>query len=179
MSRLGYSFPVAHRPDNYISATANAAGVASGSIGPCPEGFCWYVERMTCFSDSAATAPILEVYVLPTNAAPSDASKQGRQDVATGTNVVNGVSDAASPIVVPAGYYLVAVWTALNSGDHGRLSTQIAVHALPAERATAKHPGAWTGDEKIGDHLGRTGTPADQVAAVSVPVTSDPDGKVV
>lgn len=127
------------RSDQYIAATIAADGTGRGAIGPCPEGFEWYVERLTCSQTGttpAATA-LLEIYVLPTDLGQGtpDASKQGRQDVSVGTTLTANVSDQESPIVVPAGYYLVAYWTGLTSGDKVALSTQVQVRKLVLERA--------------------------------------------
>ena len=178
--RLGYLS--AYRPDNYVNAAANANGQAIGAVGPVPEGFVWYCERITCSSNTSQSTGVLEVYVLPTNPQATtalDGSKAGRQDIASGAVVQNGVSDQRSPIAIPVGHFLVFVWTGLANGDKVQASMQLAIHQLAARSSDGKHPGGWTGEERIGDHLGRIGTPPDQVAAVSVPVTSDPHGKAV
>ncbi len=146
------------RPDQYINATVAATGGASGSIGPCPEGFEWYVERLTCSQSGAAVAAtaLLEIYVQAAPDAPLDASKQGRQDVSVGSVVKDGVSDQQSPIVVPPGYHLVAVWSALTSGDKVKLSSQIQVRRLILESARGHKHGQldYQGDHrKQGDTL--------------------------
>lgn len=145
----GYHFTT--RPDEYINATVDSTGLAQGYIGPCPEGFCWYVERMTCFSNDTATTGILEVYSIRSQIKPSDASKQGRQDVATGSTVLNGVSDQASPIYAGPGYFLVASWSGLTAGKVVALSMQIRVHKIetgqPHEHGNGHHP-LYQEDEK-------------------------------
>lgn len=158
------------RPDQYIGATVASDGTATGYIGPCPEGFEWYVERMTCAQSGAgvsATTALLEIYVQQSQNAPGDASKQGRQDIAVGTAVANDVSDNLSPIVVPPGMFLVAYWTGLTSGDLVKLSTQIQVRRLVIERAsvgTHAHGIDHRGDAKAGDM--RAIIPVDTVAEV-------------
>lgn len=122
-----------HEPGMSIVATANASGVAQGFLGPVPQGYCWYVERMTSWSNTAATSGLLlEVFVQTVDdAAPTSATvgnRTGRQDVSY--VVVNDISDNNSPIHVPEGYFLVAFWTGLTSGDKVELTTQIAVHLL-------------------------------------------------
>lgn len=141
-------------PNRYISATIGSAGTAQGNIGPCPEGFCWYVERLCCYSNTSATSGVLEIYAIPTETVPNDASKSGRQDVAVGTTVQNGVSDQRSPIFVGAGMFLVASWSGLTNGDLVRLSAQIRVHRLLATEPTGRHPGgSWWGTEAFDDEV--------------------------
>ena len=132
------------RSDQYIAATVASNGTATGFLGPVPEGFCWYVERLTAHSNTAnSTTGKLEVYVQPFQAAPNDASKRGRQDFAIGTAVQDSASDENSPIYVGPGDYLVAVWSALTSGDLVSLSAQIRVHKIEIaahREANGHHP---------------------------------------
>ncbi len=132
------------RPDMYIAASVASDGTAAGHIGPCPEGFVWYVERLTCFQSGAGVSSnaLLEVYVLPVDSSGTlDASKQGRQDIAVGTDVRNDVSDQLSPVTVPPGYFLVAKWSGLTSADRVTLSSQIQVRRLVLERhQPGRHP---------------------------------------
>ena len=160
------------RPDLYIAATADATGVAQGAIGPCPEGYEWYVERMTVSQSGAAVAAAatVEVFVVATDRLTGTTSKQGRQDYAAGaTNVAGSVSDAASPIVIPAGFFLVCYWTGLTAADKVQLSTQIEIRRLVLEKA--QH-GRGTmrpeheSDPKAGDLHGTPVVVGDQVAAV-------------
>lgn len=159
------------RPDQYISTTVNSSGIARGSIGPCPEAYEWYVERLTCSQSGAAVAAtaLLEIYVLPTDLSSGtpDGSKQGRQDIAVGTDVANDVSDQFSAIVVPAGYYLVAYWTGLTSGDKVQLSSQVQVRKLELE-ASVRGRHAHTLDHRADDKPADVAAivPADTVAAV-------------
>lgn len=158
------------RPDQYIAAAVGSDGTATGAIGPCPEGFEWYVERLTCGQSGAAvaTTALLEVYVQTTDTAPADESKQGRQDVASGSLVASNVSDENSAIVVQAGYFLVAKWSGLTSGDRVQLSTQIQVRRLVLEKTAARqHPHGLehAPDRKAGD-LGHHVVVDDQVAAI-------------
>lgn len=157
--------------NRYIQALADSAGAAVGSLGACPEGFCWYVERTTCYSNAGEQAvPLLELYVLRSGSiAPGDLSKSGRQDVyssiLTGPhNPKQGVHDYRSPIYVGPGYYLVAVWTALGSGSLGVLSSQIRVHRLESGRPHA-HQLLDVGEEEHLPHA-RAVVVGDQVAAV-------------
>lgn len=128
-----YSIYDHHEMGQEIIATANSSGIAQGFLGPCPEGYQWYVERYTNFSNTAKNSGVLtELFVLTTQQLSSDwtqtvGSRAGRQDV---TNVVNQGGDNSSPICVPAGYFLVALWTGLNANDVTEVSTQIAVHQL-------------------------------------------------
>lgn len=146
-------------PGQYINAAVNASGLANGFLGPVPEGYCWYVERLTCWSNSSNNSTgILEIFVLQSQTPPNDNSRQGRQDVAVGNVVQNGVSDERSPIYVPAGHFLVASWSLLNSADQVALSCQIRVHKLhakPTHPAVSHHhmPG---GEQAIG-HFRPTG----------------------
>lgn len=116
----------------YITATANASGIAQGFIGPVPAGYCWYVERMTTWSNTSATTGLeLEIFVLTSGTLGSNytttvGDRAGRQDLST--NAQDDVADENSPIYVGEGYYLVALWTGFTSGDKVQLSAQIAVH---------------------------------------------------
>jgi hypothetical protein len=143
----GYHFTT--RPDEYINATIDSAGLAQGFIGPCPEGFCWYVERTTCYSNDTATTGILEVYSIRSEIKPSDTSKQGRQDVAVGAVVLNGVSDEASPIYIGPGYFVVASWSGLTAGKVVAMSMQIRVHKLETGHEQHAH-----GAHPLHDHVG-------------------------
>jgi hypothetical protein len=131
MYRLGFHSHTAS--GMAINATANASGLAQGFLGPVPPGYCWYVERMTTWSNSTATNCELEIFAQADSQAPAGFSatvgdRTNRQDL----SVVAGddVSDNIAPIYIGEGYYLVAIWTGLNSGDLATLSTQIAVHQI-------------------------------------------------
>lgn len=159
------------RPGDYITATVNAAGIASGSIGPCPEGYVWYVERLTCFSTDTVltTGGLLEIYSIPTEDSPNDESKSGRQDVAVDVIVLNSVSDQRSPIIVPPGYYLVAKWSGFNAGNTNTLSAQIEVRKIVLHDPRLKHGHHdmnWSGDDKHSDLRAVPTAPGDQVAQV-------------
>lgn len=121
------------RTQDVVKAAASSAGQAVGSLGPCPEGFCWYVERFSCYVSTDAT-PTLELYVQSIlDAVPID--KAGRQDYTpNGDNDAGGLSPA---IFVGPGQYLVAVWASCTSGDKCQMSAQIRVHELMPVVATA------------------------------------------
>lgn len=154
-----------YRPGDYISQTVGSTGTAQGAIGPCPDGYEWHVERITCYTNGTTTNAVLEVYVLRTNDIPDDNSKSGRQDVAIGATVGNGISDQNSPIVVPAGYFLVAGWSGLTNGDVVRFSAQIEVRRTVMERTAGRGLHDWREDEKaesirvepvvVGDQVGK------------------------
>ena len=117
----------------FMSAVANSAGVAQDFIGPVSQGFVWYVERMTTWSNTAQAAPLLEIFVLTTDTLPSSytatvGDRVGRQDLTL--TAKNDVADENSAIYVPEGYHLVGLWTGLTSGDAVQLSTQITVHRM-------------------------------------------------
>lgn len=110
----------------FINATANASGIAQGSIGPCPAGYQWYVERYSTFVNTSAT-PSLEIFVmnsptLPSNYTATLGDRQGRMDYTSSGK--NAQSDNNSPVIVQEGQWLVAGWTACNSGDQCQLSVQ-------------------------------------------------------
>lgn len=112
-----------------IRATANAAGLAQGAMGPVAAGYCWYVERYTTFNARANSICELFSYnseTLPADFTASVGDRAGRQDVSITAN--NAAADNAAPIYVPEGYWLVAFWSGLTVGDITQLSTQIAIH---------------------------------------------------
>ena len=110
----------------FINATANASGIAQGSIGPCPSGYQWYVERYSTFVNTSAT-PALEIFVmnsptLPSNYTATLGDRQGRMDYTSSGK--NAQSDNNSPVIVQEGQFLVAGWTGATSGDQCQLSIQ-------------------------------------------------------
>lgn len=103
-----------------------------GVLGPCAEGNCWYVERVSFYSNTSQGTPVLELYVVRGNQPPASATdKAGRQDVeTTAATVKNGQRDYHSPIFVPPGYSLVASWSGLTAADVVQLNAQVRVHDL-------------------------------------------------
>jgi hypothetical protein len=102
---------------------ANAAGVATCFYGPTPEGYVWYVERLSSHAPTQATT--LQVFASPdsTNTDPGY-----RADFSGAA--ADAISDETNPIYVPAGYYLVFRWAAATAGDVCVAAVQIAVHQL-------------------------------------------------
>jgi hypothetical protein len=124
-------------PGMYMSATADSNGLAQDFLGPVSAGYVWYVERWTAFSATAATTPVVELFVqsaerMPTTFTAAAGDRQGRQDLSITAD--NDAADLNSPIYIPEGYYLVAFWSGLTSGDVVQLSTQIAVHLVGVSR---------------------------------------------
>jgi hypothetical protein len=109
--------------------TAQSNGIAIGAYGPCPEGFCWYFERLSTYSNTSGT-PILEVYVVtaPNPAASTTGLRSRRLDYTPQGK--NDLMDEVNPIYVQPGYWLLAVWSTLTSGDLCTLSCQLRVHQL-------------------------------------------------
>ena len=120
--------------DRYKTGTANSSGQVTHSVGAVPEGYCWYLNRETLYSNTTATAATFELYVLRANSRPTDTTKAGRQDYTTGTLLQNGVNDLAAPIYVGPGYFIVLVWSGLNQGDIVSWSGQILSHKLEAHQ---------------------------------------------
>lgn len=134
MYRAGFHSHTA--PGMSILATANSSGIAQGFLGPVPPGYCWYVERMTTWSNTAQTSPKVEVFVIQDSQIPSTytatvGDRSGRQDLSL--TAANDISDEKSAIYVPETYCLVAFWTGLTSGDLAQLTAQVAVHQLSPE----------------------------------------------
>lgn len=153
--------------DRYLAGTVGSDGTFQTALGPVPQGFCWYLERTTCWTDgSSLTNALLELYVQPGSSAPTDGSRRGRQDLAAGSTVANGVSDNASPVHLGPGMFLVASWSGLASGDHVQLSIQIRVHELYATAASAGRSGGFVGSEQLDPKVGSLIVPADERAAI-------------
>ena len=144
-----------------MAATANASGVAVDSIGPCPEGYCWYLNNETIHSNTSASSPTFELYVSRTNAAPNDSSKAGRVDYTTGSNIKDAANNLASPIYVGPGMYLVGVWNGLNNNDVVNWSGQILSHKLEVHQV--RYHGIEYADNDKQPHAVVT---PDQIAAV-------------
>ena len=129
------------RTDQQISATVGSAGTASGALGPVPEGFCWYIERETCQSNTAATTgALLEVFVSTAQTGPVSPDKTGLQDASVGASVAENVSDNQSPIFLEAGKFLVAQWSGLTQNDLVRYTAQIRVHQLLRSAGEKQRP---------------------------------------
>lgn len=123
-----------HEPGRYIAATADSGGLAQGFMGPVPQGYCWYVERLTSWASAARANSTVELFVLPTNTvAPGFTAtvgdRAGRQDLVTAA-ASNARLDESSPIFVGPGYHLVAFWAGFTSGDSLLVSAQVAIHKL-------------------------------------------------
>lgn len=106
------------------TATANSSGVAVTSFGPCAEGFCWYVERISFHAPTAGT--VAHVLVQPTNTPTLDYSD--RQDYTPTAS--DDIADELNPVYVPAGYFLNVYYTGCTSGDVVTTSIQYSVHNL-------------------------------------------------
>ena len=111
-----------HRPMEGKVAVANASGVATTFYGPVPEGYAWYVERLSTHAPTTNTA--CSIFV---SAEASTSDPGFRADF---TAVADDIADEVNPIYLPAGYYLVVRWTGATSGDTCTASAQIAVHQL-------------------------------------------------
>lgn len=122
-----------------MAGTIVAAGTFVDSLGPVPEGYCWYVERITCYSNDTATTGVFELFVIRGDTPPGKPDISGRQDVATGSVVLNGVSDEESPIHVPPGYTLVGSWSGLTSAKVVSASFQIRWNELETHSAPRHH----------------------------------------
>ncbi len=144
-----------YRSSDYIQATASAGGIAQGALGPCPDGYVWYVERTTTWSNSSGT-PVCELFAWNDKTVPGTytatvGSRGGRQDVTTAGK--NDVSDNKSPVVVQGGYYLVAFWSGLTQNDLVTLSAQICVHQLVVNYLTSPQDEAQI--REAHEHAGR------------------------
>ncbi len=129
------------RTDLQLAGTIGSAGTAVDAIGSVPEGYCWYVERLTSYSNTAnATTGKLEIFVSNNPNGPTAPDKTGREDVATGTSVQDSTSDQRSPIYLGPGQYLVAQWSALTQNDVVRVTSQIRVHELLRNRGPVTAP---------------------------------------
>lgn len=132
MSWKGYLVDVF--PNRYRTGIANSAGQVTHSVGPVPEGYCWYLNNETLYSNTSQSTATFELYVLRENGRPTDTTKAGRQDYTVGANVQNAANNIASPIYAGPGYYYVLVWTGLTSGDIVSWSGQILSHKLEAHQ---------------------------------------------
>lgn len=114
-----------HVPMQGRVAKANASGIATAYYGPAPEGYCWYVERMSTNAPTAATR--LDVMVAP-EASFNDPAYYRTDFTLSGSDAI---ADETQPPYVPAGYYLVFRWSGATSGDVCVASIQYAVHEMP------------------------------------------------
>lgn len=124
-----------YRNEDIIRAAFGSDSNAQGSLGPVPQGYCWYIERYTTRVATTAgvitaATPLCEVAVLSDQAVSVIGTwdRAGRQDYTA--NGKNDISDNESPLYAGPGQYLVAVWTTANSGEIAVLSCQIRVHQL-------------------------------------------------
>lgn len=105
-------------------ATANSSGVAVTSFGPCPPGFCWYVERISLHAPTAGT--VAHVLVQPTNTPTLDYAD--RADYTP--TAQDDIADELNPIAVEEGYFLNVYYTGCTSGDIVTTSIQVGVQNL-------------------------------------------------
>lgn len=117
-----------HEPvRTFLTGAANASGNATGSYGPCPEGYCWYVENVTMrIPDNG----VLDLFAVAQDSVQLGTAwdMAGRFDHFAATT--DDARNYASPIYVPAGYWIVASVSGGTTGDKGLVSFQIAVHQL-------------------------------------------------
>lgn len=117
-----------HEPVRAITTNAaNSSGNATGYMGPCPAGYCWYLENLTL---RIADNGVLDLFVVPEETVQLGTAwdMNGRFDhFAAATD---DVRNYGTPIFVPAGYFIVASLSGATSGDRANLSMQIAVHQL-------------------------------------------------
>lgn len=124
------------RTEQVIQGAIPSGGALTGALPIVPEGYCWYVERITAWSNGTmASTARLEIFVSQSETGPTSPDKTGRQDVAQGAVVGDSTSDENSPIYVGPGQNIVAQWTALTSGDKVSATFQIRVHELLRHRS--------------------------------------------
>ena len=117
MGILDHTVPMQGR----TSAAASSAGVADTWYGPVPEGFIWYVERVSVYCPTSAAAVALYV---STSELGTDLGSRADYTSAG----ANAIADEFNPIYLPEGYYLHVQWTAATSGDRCTSGVQYAVH---------------------------------------------------
>ncbi len=154
--------------DRYCSGVIDSGGLANDALGPVPEGFCWYVERETFWSNtSSATNAVCEVFAQRSQNPPAATGqdKQGREDVAVGTEVKNGAHDNAAPIYLGPGYFLVVSWSGLTQNDLVAFSSQIRVHRLEATIEPLRG-GHGLEELPMGEHIAHAVIPGDEIAEI-------------
>lgn len=119
-----------YRPGDQIAGTVDANGKANGALGPCPEGWLWYVERANAWSNTATATGLLELFVVRVNAPPAGTDKGGLQGTFWKTDVQHAERSWPAPIVLPAGYFLIASWSGLTQSDLVAVTFQVRVHEL-------------------------------------------------
>lgn len=121
-----------HSTEPYIRAVANATPEAQAFYGPCPLGYCWYVESAT-YHISAHTA-VAELAISPEGKLPAPLSSWDRaqREWWFGAAAVDGQAAIGEALFVPPGYYLVAAFAGgtLAQNDVCVMSFQIAEHEL-------------------------------------------------
>lgn len=131
--------------DRYMAATVDSGGLANDFVGEVPDGYCWYVERATFWSNGGTfTNAVAELFSQRSEKPPGATAqnKQGREDVVVGTDVKNVARDYAAPVFVGPGYFLVVSWSGLTQNDLVAATFQIRVHRLePMIEPTHHHHG--------------------------------------
>ena len=116
--------------ERYRGGTSDSTGIVTHSLGPVPEGYCWYLSNSTLHSTTQQPTATFEIYASSANQRPTDGTKSGRQDFTSGANVQDSANNYSSPLYFGPGQFVVFVWTGLSSGDLVSWSGQIHSHKL-------------------------------------------------
>lgn len=125
-----------HRRDALAIVAAAAGGqpLGQGVLGPCPEGYAWYVELAAFQVVGAAHNAIVALVVTPDNGPlPSFAGWDGYGlQAVSGAAASFGSFPLQLPLYVPPGNFLRAIVQGgtLANGDAVTVSVQTAVHQL-------------------------------------------------
>lgn len=123
-----------HVPAQGITSKANTSGIATNVYGPVPEGYAWYVERISVHCPTDGAVADVHVILGTINQVAANAALDTSARVDHTEDGDDAVADENSAVFVPAGYSLVVQWTSATSGDICVSAVQYAVHELEPRR---------------------------------------------
>jgi hypothetical protein len=157
-----------HRRDVIALLAAGGTPTAVSVLGPCPEGYAWYVENAAYNITGNNHTAQLDVAVLADNGAlPAQATWDHAGMVWTNVAAIRGSVAPGVAWYCPAAHWLVAYayGGSLAATDTGTVTFQIAVHELDVRlgimsrqdedqvRAAHERPGALLAANALGDRV--------------------------
>jgi hypothetical protein len=157
-----------HRRDVIALLAAGGTPTAVATLGPCPEGYSWYVENAAYNVNGNAHTAQVDIAVLADNGIlPAQATWDHAGMVWTNAAAVRASIAPGVAWYCPANHWLVAYayGGSLAAADTGTVTFQIAVHELDVRlglmdpqdarqvRAAHEHEGALLAANALGDRV--------------------------
>lgn len=123
-----------HRRDSISMLAAGGTPVAQKILGPCPEGYCWYLESVAFSVVGAAHNALFDLAVTPDGGDLPPQASWDHQGLAwtVQTAVIAASMNNTAAVFVPPAHFAHAYASAgsLAAGDVVTVTYQVAVHQL-------------------------------------------------